>query len=82
MRIGGREENRRGAQKSVFATAQNLGRNVLHLARGRVETCRFAAVDQIGMKRIRRNVAILFNADRAPVAKSDRAVVATTLHAR
>ena len=81
-RIGGRKENRRRAQKSVLPGAQDLRRDVLHLARVHIEPRSLAAVDEIRMKRIGRDVAILFNTDSTPVAESDRAVIAATLHAR
>src|SRR5207244_13339216 len=46
-------------------------RNILHLAGSAVIARYLASVDEIGMERIGRDVAILLNADRMPIAKGD-----------
>ena len=46
------------------------------LAGAAVEARDLAAVDDVGIERIGRDVAVLLDADRVPVAKRDRAVVA------
>ena len=76
MRIGGREDQRRGAIEAILSGAQNHRRNVARLAGVAVEHRSLAAVDQIGMQRIGRDVAVFFDADGGPVAKGDFAKVA------
>ena len=79
VRIHGREHQRLGAVGAVLGVAQRNRRDVLHLASGPVKLGDFgsaAAIDDIGIERIGRDVAILDHADGMPVAKRDRAVVA------
>jgi len=74
--IDGREEERRGAIETVVALAQDDGGNVAGLSGVAVEDGDFAAVDQIGMQGIGRDVAVFFDADGGPIAKGDFAEVA------
>src|SRR5205085_3694743 len=50
--------------------------DVLRLARRLVEARELAAVDEVRVRGVGGDVAVLFRADRAPVAERDRAVVA------
>ena len=51
-------------------------RDVLDLAGAPVEARHLAAVDDVGVERVGRDVAVLFDADRVPFAEGDLAVVA------
>src|SRR6185436_11045487 len=81
LRIGGREHHGRGAQRAIIRTADRLGRNVLHLTGAAIEARDLAAVDDIGIQRVGRDVAILFDANRVPIAYGDLAVVAAARNA-
>src|ERR1039457_5424441 len=76
MRIGCREKQRRGAIEAKQPGAQNYRRSVARLAGVAIELRTLAAVNQIGMQRIGRHVAVFFYAHRGPVAKGDFAEVA------
>src|SRR5207244_3855828 len=76
VRINRRKKQRRSAQKAIFSGTADLRPHVLHLSRGAVETADLAAIDEIGIERIGRDVAVLFDADRTPFAKGDLAIVA------
>src|SRR6266446_2789520 len=76
VRIDRRENQRRGAIEAVLPGPQNDRRNVARLSGRAVEHRRLAAINQIGMQRIRRDVAVFFYTDRGPVAKSNFAKVA------
>src|SRR5205085_5827619 len=56
--------------------AHGLGRDLRGLARALDEARELAAVDDVRVKRVRGDVAVLFRADRSPVAEGYRAVVA------
>ncbi len=62
VRISGRENQRRSAIEAVLSGAQNHRRNVTRLACIAVEHRNLTAVDQVGMQRIGRNVAVFFHA--------------------
>src|SRR5277367_5756537 len=76
VRRGGRKNERGGAIEAKFSGAQDYWRDVLGLAGEHIEARGFAAVNQIGMQRVGRDVSIFFGADRMPIAKSDFAPVA------
>src|SRR5262249_3885196 len=71
---------RRGPQETIFAAAQCFWRNVLHLPRNPVKTADFATVNEIGVEWVRRDVAILLDADRMPVAEGDLSVPTPATH--
>src|SRR5581483_1159184 len=78
--VHGRKEHRRSAQETILpaATASTgLGRDVLYLSRLPIVARNLAAIDDVGIERIGRDVAVLFDTDRAPIAPSDRAIIAT-----
>ena len=75
-RIGGGEQDRRGADEAVRAVADDDRADVLHVAAALVVARHLAAEDDPRMQRIGRRVAVLLDADRVPFAKGDRAVVA------
>ncbi len=76
--IGFAEEQRHGTQVAVVAA----GAHLLHLSRDLVVTRHLAAVDDVRIQRIRRDVAVLLGAHRVPVAKRDLPIVAAARHAR
>src|SRR5262249_13978026 len=76
-----RGENQRGsAEEAVFARPQRFRGDVLHLSGGAVEASYLAAVDKVWIQRIRRNVAVLVDADRPPLAKGDLTVDSAAAH--
>ncbi len=81
MRIDRREQQRHGANEAIFAAAADWA-DVLHLAGSSIEARHLAAVDNIGIQRIGRDVAVFFDAHRMPVAKRDLAIVAAAGNAR
>src|SRR6185295_7224575 len=78
VRIDRREDHRRGAKEAILAASSGFGRNVLDLARAPIEARDLAAVNDVWVQRIRRDVSVFFDADRMPFAKGDLAVVAST----
>ena len=60
----------------------DLRRDLHDLTGPAVVSRELAAVDDVGVQRVRRNVAVLLDADGMPFAKRDAAVVAAALHAR
>ena len=76
VRIGRGEQNRRGANEAIRAVADDDRPDVLHVARALVVPRHLAAEDDSGVQRVRRRVAVLLDADRMPLAKRDRTVVA------
>src|SRR6266852_648263 len=75
VRICYRKNQRRSAIEAILPGAQHHRRNVARLSGRAVEHRNLAAVNQIGMQRIRRDVAVFFHANRRPVAKSNFAKV-------
>ena len=69
-----REHERLGAKHAI--AAQRLGLDVLDLSGAAVVARYLAAVDDVGIERIGRGVAVLFNAGGMPVMKGDAAIVA------
>src|SRR6202158_2219531 len=76
MRIDRRENQWRGAVEAILPGAQHHRRNVARLSGSAVEHRNLAAVNQVGMQRIRRDVTVFFDADGGPVAKSNFAKIA------
>ena len=72
MRIDVAEEQRRGAQVAIVAARCD----VLDFAGDAVELRAVAAVDDVGIERIGRDVVVLLGADGMPVAEGDGAIVA------
>src|SRR5205085_8870015 len=81
VRINRREDDGCGAQETILAAQHNFGRNRLRLPRALVEARELAAIDEVRVERVGRDVAVLFCADGAPIAERDRAVVAATRRA-
>ena len=71
---------RLGAVGAVLGSRSGIGRDVLHLARGRCRnfdtSVAARAVDDVGMQRVGRRVAVFDDARRMPFAQGDLAVVA------
>ena len=83
MRIDRREHHRLRAHGPVARTsgwrgpsATAGGADVRHLSRPPVVPCHLAAVDDVGIERIGRGIAVFLDAHRVPLAKRDLAVVA------
>ncbi len=71
MGIHRRKDDRHGAHEPVLAAAQHGRADLLHFSGGLIEARRFAAIDQVGIQRIRRDVTVFFDAHRMPLAKGD-----------
>ena len=80
VRIDGRKLQRLGAQRAI--AAQRLGLDVLDLPGAAIVARYFAAVDDVGIERIGRGIAILLDSHRVPVVKGDAAIVAAAGDAR
>src|SRR6266699_168476 len=79
MRVDRRKHQRLASVGAEFGIAQGNGSDVLHLSRGPVKLGYFsssAAIDDIGIEWIGRNVPVLDHAHGMPFAESDGAVVA------
>ena len=76
VRIGRGKDNRLGAQHSKIRRLQRHRQNTLCLPGATVVARQFAAIDDVGIKRISHDVAILLGSNRVPIAKSDCAVIA------
>src|SRR5690348_2095460 len=79
VRIERREHHRLRAVSPVFAIAQGNGSNVLHLPGAPMEARHLGtagAVNDVRIEGVGGSVAVLDDADRAPVAEGDFAVVA------
>src|SRR6266581_3457023 len=79
MWINWREHDWLSTVRAKAVTNRN-GRDVFGLSGAPVETrdlVSTCAVDDVGIKRVRRDVAVLDHADRMPIAIRDLAVVAT-----
>ena len=63
------------AVEAIFARADDPGADVLHLPGPPVELSELAAVQNIRMQRIRRDVAVLFDANGMPIPKRNRTVI-------
>src|SRR5205823_4202663 len=83
VRIDSREDERRRAQRAIVrrAAATNTWANLLHVAGATIVAGDLAAVDDVGVERIGRRVAVLLDAGRMPIGVGDASVVATTAHA-
>ena len=76
VRINRREDHRLGPHHAKIRRAKRFRQNVLGLAGAAIVTRQLAAVDDVRIERIGRDVAVFFRGDRMPVAESDLAVVA------
>ena len=63
------------AESGICRCARLRG-DILHLARGAIETGHLAAVNDVRVERIGRDIAIFLDADGVPLAESDLAIVA------
>ena len=70
------KQQRHRPEDAVLAGAQRLRRDVLRLAGLLVEADDAAAVDDVRVQRIRRDVGVLVGADTHPVAERDLPAVA------
>src|SRR5439155_8912074 len=83
VRIGRREDDGRGSIETIFSQrAKDNGADVLHLTGLLIVPRDFAAVDNAGMQRIGRRVAVLPDADRMPLPQREFPVIATARHTR
>ena len=73
-RISRRKNHRFGPDDAEFIGTKWLRQDVLRLVRAAIEAREPAAVNDVGILRRGRDVAVFLRADRLPVAKSDRAV--------
>src|SRR5690242_17095808 len=73
--VFGRKDERRSAVIAVLAGTKDYGAYVLRLRGGLVVLASLTAVDDVGIERVGRNVAIFLCADGMPVAKGDFAVI-------
>src|SRR5207302_5859468 len=73
---------RLGADRPIVGAASASRRDLIRLAGAAVVSAQFAAVDDVGVERIRGDVAVLLYGDRMPLAERDAAVVSTARHAR
>ena len=80
-RVHRREQHGHGAHEAVLPRAHRIGRHVLDVTGIPVEPRQLAAVDQVGVQRVRRDVAVLLGAHRVPFADGDLPVVAAARHA-
>ena len=82
VRIGRRERQRRRALEAIVGVAapRHDRTDLARLAGRLVEARHLAAIDDAGMQRVGRDVAVLFGADGMPVAKRERAVVTAREH--
>src|SRR5262249_7743408 len=76
VRVGRREEHRRRADEPILAATDDDRTDVLEVASPLVEARDLPAVDDAGMQRIRRRIAVLLDAYRMPLAERDLAEVA------
>ncbi len=74
--VDGGKRERHGADPAVFPGAHGLGRHLLHLARAPVESAQLAAVHEVRVQRVGRDVAVFFRPDGTPFPDRDLAVVA------
>jgi hypothetical protein len=77
--IDRREHDRHGADEAEFTGANRYGADFLNVARRPVEASDLAAIDKVGIQRIGRDVAVLFDAYGVPVAEADAAVITAAL---
>ena len=80
--IDRREQHWLRANDAIVAAAQRLRSDLLCFASAPVVSRDLAAVDDVGVERIGRDVAVLLDANRMPFAEGDLPVVATTRYAR
>src|SRR5204862_6978285 len=73
--------DRRGSQETILAAACGFRRDVLHLSCGLVKAGDFAAVNDIWIQRVWRDITIFFSAYGAPIAPGDRPVIAARRNA-
>ena len=76
VRVGRGEQNRRRPDETIRAVADDDRADILHVARALVVARHLAAEDDPRVQRVRRGVAVLLDADRAPLAERDPPVVA------
>src|SRR5437764_9282231 len=77
--MDGREQQGGGAVRAVLAGAQRRRRDILILPGGLVEAIRSkraAAINNVGIERVGRDVSIFLYAHRMPIAKGDLAIIA------
>src|SRR4051794_27010953 len=76
MGIGRRKDQGRSAVEPELTGTQRHWRNILRLPGSAIESGYLAAVNQIGIQRIRRDITVFLHAHRIPVTKSDLAEIA------
>jgi hypothetical protein len=75
VRVRRREHDGRRAQETVLP-AKRSGRDVLHVARGMAEARELAAVHDVGVEGVRRDVPVFLGPHGVPVAEADGSMVA------
>src|SRR6185437_5491059 len=76
VRIGRREQQRRRAVGAVLTATPDLRTDELGLPGDAVVPGDLAAIDDVGVERIGRDVAVLLDAHRVPIAQRDLPVIA------
>ena len=77
VRIDRRKNHRHGAHEAIFAAAASgAGAMFCTSPVDLIEARHLAAVNDVGIERIGRDVAVFFDAHRLPVAEGDLAVIA------
>src|SRR5882762_11764842 len=77
MRIDRREDHRLGADHPKISRAKRFRHDALSLPRAAIVARELSAIDDIGVERVRRHIAIFLSSDGMPFAESDLAIVAT-----
>src|SRR2546428_856847 len=76
VRVNRRENEWSCSVEAISPGAQDDGRNILRLPCQTVEPGRLAAINNVGVERVWRNVPILFGSDGIPISKCDLAKIA------
>src|SRR6478736_152328 len=76
MRIERRKDNWLGPYHTEIFCLHRYWKNVLCLTSATIESCQFAADDDVGIERIGNDVTIFLRRNRSPVAESNLAIVA------
>ena len=82
MRIDGRKYDGLGAHDTEVGSAKRQRHDVLRLRSAAVVAGQLAAVHDVGIERVGRDVAVLFGGHRMPIAEGDFAVIAAAGNAR
>src|SRR5207245_3857486 len=78
VRIDRRKDHRLRADHSKIRRRQGHWKNPLGLAGASIVARQLAAIDNIEIERVGEDIAIFLGRHRVPIAKGDRAIIATT----